>query len=673
MATLFVAAAAGQIAATAPLRRFALVMGANGGGEGLERLRYAASDARSFAAVMTELGGVADGDLILLIDPGLAAFRGAARRLTESAASATASGKRCELVLYYSGHSDDEGLLLGKDKLGYSELRASIEKVPAAVRVAILDSCSSGSLTRAKGGSARPAFLYDASSVMEGHAFITSSSADEAAQESDRIGGSFFTHYLVSALRGAADTHGEGVVTLNEAYAYSFRETLASTENTQYGPQHPGYEISLTGSGDLVVTDLRSLKAGLSLSEELSGSIYVRDAKGNLAVELDKAEGDRMELGLPPGRYSVALIEGSARSQAEVSIGSGARTALGAADFRRVVLDPTGARGIEVRPAAPEAGRSTGTVAGPGTEIGASLAGFPISLGMTLMPDFSQGVYFSERDEGISFNILWGGARDVRGLQFSSLLNAVSGDLRGFQFAGLANAVKGRAGGVQLAGLGNLSSADSAGAQIAGLVNVASGGFSGAQISGGVNLSGDEAAGVQVGVLNIASRIRGAQVGLVNISDRIDGAPVGLVNIERGGILSPQLWTESASKARLGYAFGTRIVYTIASIGFDFDFGTQPQSPSVGLGMGGRLTLGPIFGDFDLSWREIFGDAGDLDFARPQARLEARALAGFPAKGPGIIAGCALEAFVPSLSREDDGSQVAAFRVEPRILVGAKL
>ena len=59
--------------------------------------------------------------------------------------------------------------------------------MPAAVRVVILDSCSSGSLTRTKGGSAKPAFRYDASFDMEGHAYITSSSAEEAAQESDRI------------------------------------------------------------------------------------------------------------------------------------------------------------------------------------------------------------------------------------------------------------------------------------------------------------------------------------------------------------------------------------------------------------------------------------------------------------------------------------------------------
>lgn len=696
-----------------PLRRFALVMGANDGGPDLERLRYAASDARSFAAVMTELGGVADRDLILLIDPGIAAFRGAASRLVANAASATASGARCELVLYYSGHSDDEGLLLGKERLGYPELRAEIEKVPAAVRVAILDSCSSGSLTRAKGGSSRPAFLYDESSIQEGHAYITSSSADEAAQESDRIGGSFFTHYLISALRGAADARGEGKVTLNEAYAYSFRETLASTENTRYGPQHPGYEISLTGSGDLVVTDLRSSKAGLILSEELAGSMYVRDAKGNLAVELDKAAGDRMELGLPPGRYSVALIEGNERSQADVAVTVGAKAALRAADFRGVAVEPTDARGIAIRPSqAPAA-----IIAGPREEIDTSLVGFPISLGMTVWPDFSHGIYFSQQDKVISFNILWGGARDVRSLQFSLLLNADSGDLGGFQFAGLANLVRGNARGVQIAGLAMMTSGDMAGAQIAGLGNVvsgdsggvqlsgfanltmgkarfaqiagfgnvASGGFSGLQIANGVNLAGDDGRGAQVGTVNVASRIAGAQVGVVNvassvagtqvgvvnISDRIDGVPFGLVNIEREGVRSFQFWADDVSSVRIGYALGTRFVYDIASIGFGF--GTQPQSPSASLGLGGRMIIGPFFGNLDCSWQELFGDDGALDFARPQARLEARALAGFPAKGPGLIVGCGLEAYMPGLSRENDGSSVVAFHVVPSLLFGAKL
>jgi len=56
-----------------------------------------------------------------------------------------------------------------------------------------------------KGGSRMPPFLRDSSNQVQGFAFLSSSSADEDAQESDRIGASFFTYYFVAGLRGAAD------------------------------------------------------------------------------------------------------------------------------------------------------------------------------------------------------------------------------------------------------------------------------------------------------------------------------------------------------------------------------------------------------------------------------------------------------------------------------------
>jgi hypothetical protein len=190
------------------------------------------------------------------------------------------------------------------------------------------------------------------------------------------------------------------------------------------------------------------------------------------------------------------------------------------------------------------------------------------------------------------------------------------------------------------------------------------------QLSGLVNYSKGQGLGAQVGLINIASSVSGAQVGLVNISDRIDGVPLGLVNIEKGGVLSPQLWTEGVSSMHVGYAFGTRLFYTLASAGFGL--GSGSESPSTGLGMGARLAIGPFIGDLDLSWRELYGDGSTLDFSRPQSRLALRALAGFPAKGTGLIAGCALEGFMPGLSRDDDGSSVSSFRVDPTFLVGMK-
>ena len=746
-------AGAGQVA---PLRRFALVMGSSGGGPNLPRLRYALSDARSFAAVMTELGGVRDEDLVLLSDPDLAGYRQAAGRLQAAASSAGTAGQKCEFILYYSGHSDDYGLLLGKDRLAYSELRSSMDQVPAAVRVAILDSCSSGSLTRAKGGSAKPAFLYDASSDMKGHAYITSSSAEEAAQESDRIGASYFTYHLVSALRGAADPDGEGRVTLNEAYAYAFRETLASTENSKYGPQHAAYEINLTGSGDLVVTDLRTAKAGLDLDEDLAGKLYLRDAKGNLVVELDKSEGKRMEIGLPPGRYGAVLVDRDDRLQASVTVSDGSRSNLAESDFRALATEPTVARGASSvdepagapdaasageeparatlpeesalagardsqGAAAPEAGAASAAPEGPKAAaapeqaapplspaakaaastvttvqnaietavhkvlnspglgkatpsariIGgdASVGGHSFSFGYSLIPDFSRGIFSSETDKAVSLNLFWGQARDLRGLQFASLLNADSGDERGLQLSIVANAVKGRASGLQVAAAANFALGGFGGVQL-GLVNATGGPTKGIQL-GLVNAAGGETGGAQLGLVNVADQISGIQVGLVNVANRISGVPIGLINIESGGVFSPQLWTEGGTSLRTGLAFGTRHIYTLASVGLGL--GTDAQAPSASLGLGGRITIGRFFGDIDLSWRQIFGAANSLDFSNESSRLEARILAGFPSEGRGLIAGGALEGLVPGISKENDGSKVTAFRVQPTFIVGMKL
>ena len=57
-------------------------------------------------------------------------------------------------------------------------------------------------------------------------------SAGEDAQESDDIKGSFFTHHLVSALRGAADEDMDGRVVLEEAYRYTYNETLRASNRT---------------------------------------------------------------------------------------------------------------------------------------------------------------------------------------------------------------------------------------------------------------------------------------------------------------------------------------------------------------------------------------------------------------------------------------------------------
>jgi len=327
------------------VERFALIAGASSGGKARAPLRYATTDAREVAQVLGQLGGVEGDDLVLLEDPDAGDLHKAIGKLSKRVAEARARGKRPELFVYYSGHSDEAGLLLDETRVSYPELRGALDGVPAEVRVAILDSCASGAFTRAKGGQARPAFGIDAANRVRGHAFLTSSAADEASQESDRLRASFFTHALLTGLRGAADASGDGVVTLQEAYQFAFRETLARTEATRSGPQHATYDIALVGSGDVIMTDLRRAGAILELPDALSGKVFIRDEQGHLVVELLKVPGARLDLAVEPGSYKVRVARDGRLRETGLLLVPGQRVALPEGKLETVALETTVARG----------------------------------------------------------------------------------------------------------------------------------------------------------------------------------------------------------------------------------------------------------------------------------------------------------------------------------------
>src|SRR5690606_3008811 len=301
------------------VRRFALLVGANDGGSEREVLRFAATDAELIGKALTELGGVDSDDRVVLLDPSVAALEQGFAAIEAKIGRARQAGARIQFFFYYSGHSDETGLLLGGVHVDYKRLRGLIDKISADVRIGVLDSCSSGAFTRFKGGKKQAPFLVGSAAQVQGHAYLTSSSADEAAQESDRIGGSFFTHFLVTGLRGAADFDGDRQVTLDEAYRFAFDETLARTETTVGGPQHAAYDIQLAGTGELVMTDLRKTSAKLEVAGDVAGRLYVRDRRGKLAAELFKPkQAGTITLALEPGKYTVTIDDGRNLHRAEV-------------------------------------------------------------------------------------------------------------------------------------------------------------------------------------------------------------------------------------------------------------------------------------------------------------------------------------------------------------------
>lgn len=332
-------------------RRFALIASANDGGDDRPRLRFADSDAAATARVLQRLGGVREEDVILLPNATRASLEAAFTRIGARIAQSGERG-RDELFVYYSGHSDELGLLLSGERVAYAEVRRWIDATLAEVRIAVLDSCASGAVIRERGGVRRPPFLSDSSVHARGHAFLTASSADEAAQESDRIQGGFFTHYFLSGLRGAADTSRDGRVTLAEAYQFSYGETLRRTELIGGRAQHPAYDIQLAGTGDLVLTDLRSTAARLVLDERVAGRVFVRDDAGRLMVELHKEPLYPVQLGFDPGDYEVVLDAGRTTSHAKVILREGEPVRLGPEQFTPEAGEPVAARGASEPPGA---------------------------------------------------------------------------------------------------------------------------------------------------------------------------------------------------------------------------------------------------------------------------------------------------------------------------------
>src|SRR5689334_2488941 len=102
-------ATAGAPASTVRLRRFVLLAGVDDGGPSRIRLRYAASDARAMGKVLQSLGGVAPEDIVFVSAANRAACDGAFADIEQRLRAGATAGVRRELLVYYSGHSDEDG------------------------------------------------------------------------------------------------------------------------------------------------------------------------------------------------------------------------------------------------------------------------------------------------------------------------------------------------------------------------------------------------------------------------------------------------------------------------------------------------------------------------------------------------------------------------------------
>ncbi|MFA6937128.1 MAG: hypothetical protein WCQ67_02730, partial [Treponema sp.] len=452
----------------------------------------------------------------------------------------------------------------------------SISKVPSDVHVVMLDSCYSGNFIRAKGGQRQKSFLVDDSSVVQGHAYLSSSSESESSQESDVIGSSFFTNSLVTGLRGAADSSGDNKISLNELYHYAFNDTLYNTEESAAGPQHPSFNITLVGSGDLVLTDISEAEAALVLAKENEGRFFIRDASGLLISEITKTSGNQITLALPSGKYSVTVVTSNKTLQAEITLSEKFPVILKQSEMTVLTRLKNTLRGDEIEE-----------------------------------NDYTEEeLEKQKRTKSIYFSFP---AKEIEEQYFNGLnvtiISCEAHDVNGCLIAGISNKAN-NVNGLQVAGVFNIAN-DLPGLQIAGVFNKANN-VDGLQIAGVFNKAGTVTGLQLAGVINIADVVEGVQFGLINIAKENKGLAFGLVNIIQNGVCELSPYIDKDKNITFQFQNGSRYLFTTCMVGTNLNLAFNYWY--LGYGIGTRIVILPkLTFDIEAIHKQVFSS----DFGYP--------------------------------------------------------
>ncbi|MEO7734389.1 MAG: caspase family protein [Kofleriaceae bacterium] len=327
----------------AEAQRFAVIIGNNAGRPQERALEFAERDASRMADVLTSVGNVRPDQLVLVQGATAATAREALiatnERIRSQADQLRQADQSSLLIVYYSGHSDAEALHLGDTNLSLSEIEGLVRGSSARIRVLIVDSCRSGVLTRAKGGRPAPAMrIQVVRAAGDGVVVLAASAAGEDAQESPDLGGSFFTHHLLSGMLGAADADRDGGVTIAEAYNYAYANTLRDSSATLAGSQHPSYRYDIRGQGEVVLTETRTVdvRAQLVIPAGLDVLVMRGSATGAVIAEARMPPESPGMLSLPPGRLFVRARTPRALFEQEITLRGGQTFQLATAQMDRI-------------------------------------------------------------------------------------------------------------------------------------------------------------------------------------------------------------------------------------------------------------------------------------------------------------------------------------------------
>jgi len=291
----------------AETHRFAILVGNNVGDINKPALLHAQRDALKVASVLHEIGGFPQENITILLGSKASNIRLSLQKTHDKIAALREDpNNQILLVFYFSGHGEPQHIELGSSRLAMDEVKAFLKDSPATMRLGIVDACHSGALIRTKGARRETDRKWTAVNELtsQGYAILTSSAASETSQESDELRGSFFTHALVSGLRGDADYSGDDNISLSELYRYTYFTTLEQSQASNAQKQHPRFESSQ--EGDLVLTRLSQANALITFPSGPAGDYVIFQPDTDTVVaEVHKKAGEARSIAVQSGSFDI--------------------------------------------------------------------------------------------------------------------------------------------------------------------------------------------------------------------------------------------------------------------------------------------------------------------------------------------------------------------------------
>jgi uncharacterized caspase-like protein len=157
------------------------------------------------------------------------------------------------VLFYFSGHGLD-GAFLPVDYDGYynslqhEEIKKVLVQCKAKHKLVVADACHSGSLlaVRKPIDASLQQYYKAFETTRGGLALLMSSKKEEFSLEDGGLRSGVFSHYLISGLKGQANSDGNNIVTISELFEYVHTKVRAYTARAQtpiltgsFDPQMP--------------------------------------------------------------------------------------------------------------------------------------------------------------------------------------------------------------------------------------------------------------------------------------------------------------------------------------------------------------------------------------------------------------------------------------------------